>query len=97
MEETKANEIAAELYNWGQTAIFDMCGDEMTADEQWEDAGALRDIFGDRIFDQAMLYDPDRYAMPLIEICEAMKRTAPYHKALHKAMDEMITWHTPKA
>lgn len=90
-----AEEIARDLYGWGQVAVYDMACDELGADEVWDDREALQDIFADRIHDRTCMiekaWDSPEYHRAFILICDKLAEIG--HTALKEAMDGAKAWH----
>lgn len=93
----EADRVASDLLSWGETAVFDIAGDEIEADELWDDADMLRDLMGDRIFDSANEISRRcggvDYKIPMRAICEAIKKNRPCHYPMVKAMEAMLRDH----
>lgn len=95
----KAEDIANELYSWAQSAVGDLAsGDEIAADEFWEDPDTMADLLGDRIFDETSEhlrrenegFTHGDFNKVFCTICQSIKQQYGYHAATVKAMDGLI-------
>lgn len=68
------------------------------ADEYYNDVAILRDMLGDRVFDEACSITRDSnspaFELVYIEICKKMKESA--HKAMKAALDMLIEDHSER-
>lgn len=90
METKQAKNIAHQIDNWLQSAVFDLAeGDEAAAEEMYEDSSVLLDMASDRIFDEAGGLGNEA---GMLEIARCLKGIG--HPPMKKAMDEFINRHS---